>query len=109
MKIVEEIGEAAVLEGLAEECCELAQAALKLARIYRGLNPTPVSEEEAKAMALEEFGDVNACVCALWPHTDWFNIVTVGEVATDKTSRWVERIKEAQCEEGCVITGEVVE
>ena len=33
MKIIEEIGEAAMLEQLAEECTELAKAALKMARI----------------------------------------------------------------------------
>lgn len=35
MKIIEEIGEAAMLEQLAEECTELAKAALKMARIIR--------------------------------------------------------------------------
>ena len=39
--IVERIGEPAFLEQLAEECSELAQAALKTARKYRGENPTP--------------------------------------------------------------------
>lgn len=34
-------GEPALLEQLAEECSELAQAALKLARLERGENPTP--------------------------------------------------------------------
>ena len=42
MKIIEEIGEAAMLEQLAEECTELAKAALKMARIIRKENPTPV-------------------------------------------------------------------
>ncbi|MEI3320589.1 MAG: hypothetical protein V8R90_08905 [Eubacterium sp.] len=35
MKIIEEIGEAAMLEQLAEECTELAKAALKMARIIQ--------------------------------------------------------------------------
>lgn len=35
MRIIEEIGEAAMLEQLAEECTELAKAALKMARIIR--------------------------------------------------------------------------
>ena len=38
MKIIEEIGEAAMLEQLAEECTELAKAALKMARIIRKEN-----------------------------------------------------------------------
>lgn len=46
MKIIEEIGEAAMLEQLAEECTELAKAALKMARIIRKENPTPVTEKK---------------------------------------------------------------
>lgn len=42
MKIIEEIGEAAMLEQLAEECTELAKAALKMARIIRK-KPLPIS------------------------------------------------------------------
>lgn len=38
---IEEIGDAAMLEMLAEECAELTQAALKFARYNRGENPTP--------------------------------------------------------------------
>lgn len=49
MKIIEEIGEAAMLEQLAEECTELAKAALKMARIIRKENPTPVTEKDAIA------------------------------------------------------------
>lgn len=44
--IVERIGEPAFLEQLAEECSELAQAALKTARKYRGENPTPKTIDE---------------------------------------------------------------
>lgn len=43
--IIDEIGEAACLEQLAEEAAELAQAALKMARIIRGENPTPLTKE----------------------------------------------------------------
>ncbi len=52
------IGKSAALEGLAEECCELAHAALKEARILRGENPTPVSIKEAEKNVTEEFNDV---------------------------------------------------
>ena len=41
--IIERIGEPAFLEQLAEECSELAQAALKTARKYRGENRAEVS------------------------------------------------------------------
>lgn len=36
-----------LLAQLAEECSEAAKAALKLRRARDGVNPTPVSEEEA--------------------------------------------------------------
>ena len=45
--IVREIGSAAALEQLAEEASELTKASLKMARIIRGDNPTPVAYEEA--------------------------------------------------------------
>lgn len=41
-----QIGEAALLEQLAEECAELAHVALKMARIIRGENPTPKTLDE---------------------------------------------------------------
>ena len=44
--IIDSIGLPAVLEQLAEECSELAQASLKYARLLRGDNPTPKTEAE---------------------------------------------------------------
>ena len=41
--MIEKIGTSAKLEQLAEEAAELSQAALKLARVLRGENPTPVN------------------------------------------------------------------
>lgn len=41
--MIEAIGSPAMLEQLAEEATELAQAALKAARILRKENPTPVT------------------------------------------------------------------
>lgn len=52
------IGEPALLEQLAEEATELAQAALKAARILRGENPTPVTLAQARDKITEEFTDV---------------------------------------------------
>lgn len=57
--------EPAMLESLAEECTELAQAALKTARLIRGENPTPITQEEAKANLREEFTDVISCAIAV--------------------------------------------
>ena len=45
--MIEKIGKAAMLEQLAEEAAELSQAALKLARVLRGENPTTVTRKEA--------------------------------------------------------------
>ena len=47
-----------LLCGLAEECGELAQAALKLRRVYDKTNPTPVDEDTAFEKLCEEVADV---------------------------------------------------
>ena len=44
--VLEMIGTAALLEQLAEESAELAQAALKMARKMRNENPTPKSRAD---------------------------------------------------------------
>lgn len=48
----------AAYEGLAEECCELAQAALKCIRAADGENPTPESWTNCTEKIKEEAGDV---------------------------------------------------
>lgn len=63
--MIEKIGEAAMLEQLAEECTELAKAALKKARILRGENPTPVTIEGAEPNLIEEYTDVSMCCAEL--------------------------------------------
>ena len=63
--IVEKIGTPAMYEMLAEECTELAHAALKMARIIRGENPTPKTREEAEGKLLEEVTDVAICASEL--------------------------------------------
>lgn len=47
-----------MLEQLAEEAAELSQAALKLARVLRGENPTTVTRKEARKHLTEEYTDV---------------------------------------------------
>lgn len=56
--IYETIPKAALYESLAEEATELAQAAMKMARVLRNENPTPVTQKEAKGNLIEEYGDV---------------------------------------------------
>ena len=48
ISILDMIGEPAMYEQLAEEANELAHAAQKMARIQRGENPTPVTDEALK-------------------------------------------------------------
>ena len=78
-----------LLSGLAEECCELAQAALKLRRVFDGSNPTPQSEEKAIENLWEEIADVNLYLA----HMD-FPLGTVSEIMQAKQKRWEERLAE---------------
>jgi NTP pyrophosphatase (non-canonical NTP hydrolase) len=59
--MIEQIGLPAMLEQLAEESTELAQACLKKARKLRGENPTPKSMAECDRNLIEEFSDVIQC------------------------------------------------
>ena len=63
------IGDAAMYEQLAEECAELGKAALKMARIIRNENPTPVTATEAQDAIIEEFNDVVICAIELGYHS----------------------------------------
>ena len=63
--IAEKIGLPAMYEQLAEECTELAKAALKMARVIRGENPTPKTVEEVEKDLIEEVTDVSICVSEL--------------------------------------------
>ncbi len=60
--MLDAIGIPATLEQTAEECAELAHACLKLARVLRSENPTPVTEVEAVGNLREELADVQICI-----------------------------------------------
>lgn len=93
MDIKEEIGLCALLEQTAEECAELSQAALKLARKMRGDNPTPATIDEIHSKLTEEFADVRVCMDELLKS----NVVSYPEVtavAEKKLARWQKRIQE---------------
>lgn len=85
--MIEKIGAAAMLEQLAEEATELAHAALKLARIERGENPTPVLKEDAMDHLIEEYTDVVQCAEEL-------SLVPNREQIKLKKIRFEERWKE---------------
>lgn len=94
ISILDYIGEPAMLEMAAEECAELSHALLKLARIERKENPTPVTREEAFKNIREEWTDVFLC-CAreLGLCVDWNQIET-------KRKRFENRWKECHEDNG---------
>ena len=76
-----------LLAGLAEECCELSQAALKLRRVYDKTNPTPVTEEEAIDRLYEEIADVE-----LYLKQIDVNRAEIVKTIQRKQKRWEERL-----------------
>lgn len=84
--IVEKIGAAAMLEQFAEECLEAGHAALKLARIMRKENPTPVTAITAWRNLIEEYTDLRLCAREINIHPD-------KETARYKLKRWRKRLK----------------
>ena len=93
MKIIDKIGIPALLEQTAEECTELAQASLKLARKMRGNNPTPKDVPELIENLEEEVADVDICIRLLADDgiIDTDNVIDVIEA---KEKRWMKRIEE---------------
>lgn len=85
--IRERLSVAELLAGLAEECCELAQAALKLRRVFDGTNPTPQTEERAIEHLWEEIADVNLYLAQID-----FPLVEISEIMQTKQKRWIERL-----------------
>ena len=78
-----------LLAGLAEECNELAHAALKLRRVLDGGNPTPVTVDDALENLYEEIADVNLyCDMISYPEN------YVKRIMMDKQVRWEERLRE---------------
>lgn len=82
----------ALLEGLAEEASELAQAALKLIRAMgSSKNVTPTSEEEAWEHLYEEIADIENCTNALGICDEDFL-----DIQQEKIIRWADRLTEGQ-------------
>lgn len=96
-EVIRTLGEPALLEQLAEECSELAQAALKLARLERGENPTPKTEDECVSALNEEMADVCLCMDVIKCVRE-YDLSNVGNKACVKMERWVQRIREARGE-----------
>lgn len=88
-RIKNELPVTELLAGLAEECSELAQAALKLRRVFDQTNPTPMDDETAKDKFFEEVADVQLYLKMIdipWNY--------VKEIAIRKMKRWESRLNE---------------
>ena len=85
------IGKPALLDQLAEEASELTKAALKLSRILRGENPTPVTEQDAINDLIEEYTDVIQCATELNLNIDQAQLIR-------KDKRWNYRIEQSKYE-----------
>lgn len=91
--IRERLSKEELLCQLAEEAAELSQAALKLRRILSGVNPTPVTRDEAFYNLLEEMGDVQDCfVLAVNPTGQDMDFIRNSR--DKKMKRWVDRLEE---------------
>lgn len=95
MNIGAKIGYPAVMEQTAEECVELAQVCLKIARKLRGENPTPKRGADLINDFLEEFSDVMVCIDAL-DESGLIDHEKVAEMKEIKRERWERRIREAK-------------
>ena len=89
--IAAHIGEKEVLSQMKEEAAELIVAANKTRRASDGLNPTPISREEAEEMILEEMADLSNCVMALGLNTP-MNLLKIKGMMYQKAQRWAERV-----------------
>ena len=78
---------------LAEEASELAQAALKLRRVYDQTSPTTVPYEAAIGNLHEEIADVMTCVRALELDEAWHKKLQ-DQISEEKLRRWAKRIAE---------------
>ena len=94
-KIAEKLTVPAALEQLAEEAAELAQAALKYARILRGENPTPVTETEALQNLIEEKWDVEICLTVLGEKM-LLEIANTHLEKEAKEERWLHRLEDGE-------------
>ena len=91
MIIKEMIPVCELLAGLAEECSELAQAALKLRRCYDGTNPTPADPDRQYECFLEEIGDVELYLDQLS-----INRTVIRDYKAMKLYRWKQRLEGAK-------------
>jgi NTP pyrophosphatase (non-canonical NTP hydrolase) len=93
--IREQLSQEELLCQLAEEASELAQAALKLRRVYDGSNPTPIKRSEAFDNLKEEIADVELVLMVLG--YDRSMLISEKYKRMDaKLIRWANRLKERE-------------
>lgn len=92
MNIADNIGIPALLEQTAEECCELAQACLKMARKLRDENPTPKSIEDIRDNLVEEIADVELCMDELVAIYGLVSVCEIEDIKEEKHKRWQKRL-----------------
>ena len=83
-----------ILAGLAEECSELAQAALKFRRVCDKRNPTDKTLDEAIEDFYEEVADVRLYLDQLCLSEEY-----IKEIMDRKEKRWMQRLKDSSTEE----------
>ena len=81
--------ETELLAQLAEECAELAKAALKLRRAIDKTNPTPITEKEAREQLTEEVSDVGFVLRELGVSID-------EKIVAKKKVRWIGRLSKRE-------------
>lgn len=91
LRIKQQLNDEELLCQLAEECSELAQAALKMRRVMNGANPTPVTTDEATHAIAEEIADILLVLRVIgYP----YEARDVELIQNHKLSRWVQRLDE---------------
>ena len=97
-EIIKKYGDEYMLRQLAEECTELAQAALKLIRARR--KETPMREEEAREHLVEEIADVLVMAGAVFQHMLFkAEQECVDELCESKKSRMFARMLDDEMED----------
>lgn len=86
--IANTLGEAELLAQLAEESAELTQAALKFRRVLDGINPTPVSEQDAQDNFHEEIADILLCLSTIGVDEQF-----IEHIIRRKAARWYGRVR----------------
>lgn len=87
MKTPLDLSKPCIYDQLAEEATELAQAAIKMARILRRENPSPVTPHFAEHMVEEEYNDLMNVIHLLGYAED-------KDKQREKMRRWIERLNQ---------------